>query len=141
MNAADSMTRNVITVGEDSPVVDAARLMIDYRASGLPVVSHLGHVVGIVTEGDLLRRVETATDKRCTTWGALFAPGRAADAYARSHGRKVGEVMTRGVECVAPDTPLTEVVRLMEARHIKRLPVVDGTRTGRPNRSESVEPP
>jgi CBS domain-containing protein len=125
MNAAQTMTRSVITVAEDTPVIDAARLMIDYRTSGLPVVNAAGQLVGIVTEGDLLRRVENGTEKPSTAWAGLFAPGRAADAYARSHGRKVGEVMTRGVEYVASHTPLSEVVRLMETHHIKRLPVVD----------------
>jgi len=126
MNAEQTMTRNVITVVEDTPVTEAARLMLDYRTSGLPVVNEVGRLVGIVTEGDLLRRVETGTDKPQSTWAGLFAQGRAADAYARSHGRKVGEVMTRDVVYVAPQTALPEVVRLMEARHIKRLPVLDG---------------
>jgi len=126
MNAAQIMTRNLITVAEDTPVTEAARLMINYRTSGVPVVNERGGLVGIVTEGDLLRRVENGTDKPGTTWAALFAPGRAADAYARSHGRKVNEVMTSSVEHVAPNAPLSEVVRLMESRHIKRVPVVDG---------------
>src|SRR5215831_18709661 len=100
MNVAQVMTRNVITVVEDTPVTEAARLMVDYRISGLPVVSDIGRLVGIVTEGDLLRRVETRTDEPCT-WLGLFASGRAADAYARSHGRKVSEVMTTGVGYVS----------------------------------------
>jgi signal-transduction protein with cAMP-binding, CBS, and nucleotidyltransferase domain len=101
--------------------------MLDNRISGLPVVDVKGAPVGILTEGDLLRRIETGTDKRHSGWiGLLLGPGRLAAEYTRSHAHKVGEVMTTEVVSVAPDTPLPEVVELMEERRIKRVPVVDG---------------
>jgi CBS domain-containing protein len=126
MNAAHIMTRDVLTVTEDTSAVSAARLMLNRHASGVPVVNDKGILVGILTEGDLLRRVETGTDQPCTTWAGLIAPGREADAYSRAHGRSVGEIMTRGAVCVTADTSLSDVVRLMETHGIKRVPVLDG---------------
>jgi CBS domain-containing protein len=127
MNAADVMTRNVVSVGRDTAVREAIRLMLDSQVSGLPVVDEDGRVVGILTEGDLLRRSETGTERHHRPWlQVLMGPGRMADEYVRTHARKVGEIMTHEVACVNEDTPLAEVVDLMERRRIKRLPVLQG---------------
>jgi CBS domain-containing protein len=67
MNASDVMTRNVITVGRETSVADAIRLMLDNHFSGLPVLDN-GKIVGILTEGDLLRRSETATERHRPRW-------------------------------------------------------------------------
>jgi CBS domain-containing protein len=106
-------------------VEDAANLMLKTRVSGLPVVDANGAVVGIITEGDLLRRVElgTAGPRAGRLWSFL-APGRAADDFVCTHGRRVGEVMTSEVVSTCADTSLSEIVALMEARQIKRLPVL-----------------
>jgi len=126
MNAREVMSRRVISVTPETTIEEAIRLMLDHRISGLPVVDAAGALVGVVTEGDLLRRIETGTDKRHSGWvGLLLGPGRLAAEYTRSHAHKVGEVMTSEVVGVSPDTPLTEVVELMEDRRIKRVPVVD----------------
>ena len=102
--------------------------MLQRHISGLPVIEKGGELVGIVTEGDFLRRAETGTQRRRPRWlEYLVGPGRLADEYTRSHGRKVYEIMTFGALTVTEDTPLDEVVRLMEKRRIKRLPVVRGT--------------
>ena len=127
MNAADVMTRAVISVGPDTAVADAIRLMLDRQISGLPVVGEDGKLVGILTEGDLLRRSETGTERQRPRWlETLMGPGRMAGEYVKTHGRKVAEIMTRDVISVTGDTPLDEVVRLMERRHIKRVPVIEG---------------
>jgi CBS domain-containing protein len=127
MKAADVMTRLVVSVTPETPVAEAVRLMLQDNISGLPVVDSGGRLIGIVTEGDFLRRVETGTERRRPRWlEFLIGPGRLADEYVHAHGRKVEEVMTRDVVTVAADTPLDEVVRLMERRRIKRLPVVRG---------------
>lgn len=129
MKVADVMTRAVISVTPETPIAEAARQMLDNRVSGLPVVDAAGTVVGIVTEGDLLRRAETGTVRTRSRWLELLTtPGRLADDYVHSHARQVGEVMSRDVAAVAPEAPLATVVRLMEARRIKRLPVIDGGR-------------
>jgi CBS domain-containing protein len=125
MNAADVMTRNVVSVGADTPVREAIRLMLDRQVSGLPVVDDGGKLVGILTEGDLLRRGETGTERKRRSWlEFLIGPGRMAGDYVKTHARKVGDIMTREIVAVAEDTPLAEVVELMERHRVKRVPVV-----------------
>ncbi|HMD64683.1 MAG TPA: CBS domain-containing protein [Stellaceae bacterium] len=127
MKASDVMTRNVVTVGRETSVAQAIRLMLDNNVSGLPVLDDDGKVVGILTEGDLLRRSETGTERHRARWlEILLGPGRMAGEYVRTHGRKVEEIMTSDLVSVTGDTPLDEVVGLMERRRIKRLPVLDG---------------
>lgn len=88
MQARDIMTTTVITVGAETPVPAVARLLVERRISGVPVVDMLNRVVGIVTEGDLLRRGELGTDKRRARWLELFAPGvQLTSEYSRAHGR------------------------------------------------------
>src|SRR5262249_4668081 len=95
--------------------------------SGLPVVDQGARLVGIVTEGDFLRRSELHTQRRRSRWlQFLVGPGRSAEEYVRANGRKVEEIMTREVHTIGENTPLDEVVRLMERYRIKRLPVVRG---------------
>lgn len=126
MKVSDIMTHPVITVTPETTVGEAAALMLGHRISGLPVVAADGAVVGIVTEGDLLRRAETGTERRRARWlEFLVAPGRLASEYAHTHGRRVGEVMTDTVLSVGPDDAVTDVVGLMEERRIKRVPVID----------------
>lgn len=127
MKAADVMTRNVLTVGPECSVAQAIRLMLDNNISGLPVLEADRKLVGILTEGDLLRRSETGTQRHRPRWlEILMGPGRAAGEYVRTHGRKVEDIMSTDVVSVAADTPLDEVVGLMERRRIKRVPVLDG---------------
>ena len=129
MKVADVMTRPVISVTPQTKIEDAARLMLQHRISGLPVIDRAGAVIGIVTEGDLLRRAETGTERRHSRWlEFLLTPGRLAREYAEAHAGKVGEVMTAEVACVTPDDSLAEVVGLMERHHVKRLPVVHARR-------------
>ena len=126
MKAADIMTRGAFTVTADSTVEGAARTMLGHRVSGLPVVDAGGAIVGMLTEGDLLRRAETGTERRRPRWlELLLGPGRMARDYVHSHAGKVGDVMTRDVITVGPGTPIEEVAELMERRRVKRLPVVE----------------
>jgi len=129
MKVAEIMTQPVITVMPETTIAEAARLMLQHRVSGLPVLDAAGQVVGVVSEGDLLRRAETGTERRRSRWlEFLIAPGRLATEYAHVHGRKVGEVMTESVVSAAPDDPLAEVIGKMERRQIKRVPVIDSGR-------------
>jgi CBS domain-containing protein len=132
MRASDVMRTEVQTCSPDSTIGEAIRLMLDKGISGLPVVDAAGTLVGIVTEGDFLRRAELGTERHRPRWLELLAsPGRLAADYVQAHGRRVAEVMTPEVAAVAEDTPLAEVVRLMERRHVKRLPVLrDGRLVG-----------
>ena len=132
MNAADVMTTKVLSAGPDTSVADAARLMVSNNISGLPVIDGAGRLVGIVTEGDFLRRAETGTERHRTRWlEFLLGPGRLADEYVRTHAQRVEEVMTRDVATVTEDASLDEIVRLMERRRIKRVPIIrDGKLVG-----------
>ena len=126
MKASDLMTSLVVTVRADATIEYAAQLMLQYRISGLPVTDSDGAVLGIITESDLLRRAETGTENRHDRWASLLiGPGRLAREYVRTHGRKVAEVMTERVFIVMPETPLADLVALMETKHVKRVPVVD----------------
>jgi Mg/Co/Ni transporter MgtE len=103
--------------------------MLDHNVSGLPVVDAKGALVGMVTEGDLLRRAETGTERKRPHWlEFILGPGRLAADYVHAHARKVADVMTQKVVSVAPATSLEEIVRLMERHRIKRLPVVEHDR-------------
>jgi CBS domain-containing protein len=125
MNAGDIMTPKVVSVMPDASILEAMRSMLANRISGLPVVSENGKLVGIVTEGDFLRRAETGTQQRRSRWLELFtSPGKLAQEYVHTHGRKVSDVMTPDPLTITEDTPLDVVVSLLEERRIKRLPVV-----------------
>ena len=132
MKVSDVMTDRVISVRPSDRIADAVRLMLDNRISGLPVISEAGQLVGIVSEGDLLRRIETGTTRHRARWlEILLSPGRLASEYVHTHGRRVDEVMTRDVITVTETSPLDTVVRLMERHGIKRVPVVrDGNVVG-----------
>jgi CBS domain-containing protein len=127
MKATDVMSRPVIAVAPDASVFEAARLMLQHKISGLPVIDASGQLVGIVTEGDFLRRVESGTQRRRPRWiEFLMGPGRLASEYVHASGRRVDEVMTTEVRTVAEDVSLDDVVRLMERYGIKRVPVLCG---------------
>jgi CBS domain-containing protein len=127
MKARDVMTQYVTSVGPNDSLSRAVRIMLQNEISGLPVIDTFGRLVGMITEGDLLRRAETTTRRRRARWIEFFvSPGRLAEEYAHSHGRKVSELMTADPISVTEETPLEEVVTLMEKRRIKRVPVMRG---------------
>jgi CBS domain-containing protein len=129
MNAAEIMIHPVVAIRPETTVAEAARLMLSHRISGLPVLDRNGTVLGIISEGDLLRRAETGTERRRPRWLEFLAsPGRLAQDYALANARKVSDVMTAPVVSVAPDTPIEEIVRVMERRRVKRLPVIENAR-------------
>jgi CBS domain-containing protein len=126
MKAADVMSHDPLSVMAQTPILKAGCLMLQHKISGLPVTDGDGKIVGIVTEGDLLRRVETGTERRHSRGlEFLLGPGRLAGGYVSTHAHRVGEVMTGDVAVVRPSDDLADVVGLMEKRHIKRVPVVE----------------
>ena len=127
MKAADVMVRNVITVSPDACVQDVAHILLTSRISGVPVVGPNGELVGIVSEGDLMRRVEAGTGRRRPWWLAILTGKEAlAMEFIREHSRKVADVMTREVITAALDTPLWKIANLLEKNAIKRVPIVEG---------------
>lgn len=132
MQVRDVMTRNVVSVKADDSILSAARLMLQNRISGLPVLDANGALVGVVTEGDFLRRGELGTTKRRPRWVEfLLGPGKLAQEYVHQSGRKVFDVMTRAPHTVSEDDTLESVVTQMERHRVKRLPVMrDGKLVG-----------
>jgi len=126
MKAADVMVTNVITVGPDAHVQDVARILLNARISGVPVVSSNGELIGIVSEGDLMRRAEAGTGRRRPWWLVLLTGKEVLAAeFIKEHSRKVSDVMSREVITAAPGTPLSEIANLLEKNAIKRVPIID----------------
>jgi len=127
MRTHQIMTRKVITVGAASSIVDAANIMLEKHISGLPVVDEAGELVGIVSQGDFIRRAEIGTQRKRGRWlKVLLGPGKVASDFVHERGRKVGEIMTLNPWTVTEDTTLEDVVQLMEHNNVKRLPVMRG---------------
>lgn len=141
MRALDVMTTNVITVKPDLSVRDAAALLVERRISGAPVVDADGSLVGIISEGDLLRRVEIGTETtRRGRWLDFFAARADADAYVKSHANRVEDVMTHDVICVGEEESLSKIATIMETRGVKRVPVLrDGKIVGIVSRSNLLQ--
>ena len=127
MKASDVMTPDVISADPDATVLQAARYMLQHHISGLPVIDKTGALVGILSEGDFLRRRETHTDRRRSRWlEFLMGPGKLASEYTHTHGSKVSEVMTTKLHTISEDTPLEKIVEMMEKYRVKRVPVLSG---------------
>jgi len=126
MNAGDIMVKDVVSVGPETPVREVASLMLERRISGVPVVDGERRVLGVVSEGDLIRRPEIGTYQSPTGWLTVFLSQEdSARDFVKTHGLLASEVMSRPAICVAPETPLAEVVRLLDRHRVKRLPVVE----------------
>ena len=127
MRAHQIMTRPVVTVTPETTVMEAADIMLQRHLSGLPVVEASGKLVGIISEGDFIRRSEIGTQRKRGRWLKLIlGPGKEATDFVHEHGRMVGEIMTPDPLTVTEDTPLEEIVQLMEKNNVKRLPVLRG---------------
>ena len=141
MKAADVMVSTVITVPPEASVQDVANVLMTNRISAVPVVTAGGDLVGIISEGDLIRRVETDTDHRRSWWiELLLGRGPLAAEYVKSHSRKVSDLMSRDVITARPETPLRDVAGLLEKNGIKRVPIIaDGKLVGIVSRANLVQ--
>jgi len=127
MLARDVMTPNPIAVPATLPIEDCARILLEKRISGVPVVDAESHVIGIVSEGDLMRRHESGTERRYSWWLELVSdPQTMARDFVKSVGRNVTDVMTKQVISVSEETSLAAIADILEKRRIKRVPVVKG---------------
>lgn len=125
MRAHQIMTHRIISVTPETSIADAAEIMLTNHISGLPVLNASGELVGIVSEGDFLRRSEIGTQRKRPRWLQFFtSTGRLADDFVTERGRKVEDVMTRDPVTVHEEARLEELVALMERRGVKRLPVL-----------------
>ena len=126
MRATDVMVTNVITVRSDTSVREIAEILLANRISAVPVLDKAGNMVGIVSEGDLIHRVEVGTERHPSWWLEFMAGKQTlAQEFIKSHARRAADLMTRNVITVKADTPLGELASLLEKHRIKRVPVVD----------------
>ena len=132
MRAMDLMTTEVITVDENASIQSVAKLLADHGISALPVVDKENRVIGMISEGDLLHRAETATERRRSWWLEMVSStNQLAGDYIKSHGGVVKDVMTRDVLSVTEETPVADIAVLLETYRIKRVPVLrDGKLVG-----------
>jgi len=141
MKASDVMVTDVITAKADSNVYDVAQLLLTNRISAVPIVDDAGKLLGMVSEGDLLRRDEADTGHERSWWLKLLM-GREllAAEYLKEHSRGVDDVMTRGVISAEPDTPVADIATLLERYRIKRVPIVrDGKVVGIVSRANLIQ--
>ncbi len=141
MQVKDLMATEVVSVSPRATIAEAIQLLLARKVSGLPVVDEAGDLVGVLSEGDLLRRIEFETQDLPSGWlSRLFRPGGTAEAYRLTHGRKVGDIMSRRPVTIDASAPLGEAVALMERHRIKRLPVLDsGKLVGIVSRADFVK--
>jgi CBS domain-containing protein len=141
MRAIDVMVRDVVTARPDTDVADAIKLLSEHDVSALPVVDEASNLVGMLSEVDLIHRAEIGTEKHRHWWlEAVTGATTLAEEFAKSHGKKVGEVMTTGVISVTEETSLSEIAALFERKRIKRVPVVkDGKLVGIVSRSNLIQ--
>jgi CBS domain-containing protein len=141
MRAVDVMVRDVVTVHPETDVAEAIKLLVEHDVSALPVLDDAGNLVGMLSEADLLHRVEIGSEKHRPWWQeAVTGASTLAADFAKSHGEKVGEVMASGVISVSEDTPLSEIATLFERKRIKRVPVVkDGKLVGIVSRANLIQ--
>ncbi len=139
MRAADVMTTNICVAAPEAPIQEIAREMLDRRISGVPVVDEEDRVLGVVSEGDLVRRAELGTDRRSWWLDMVSSDRTLASDYVKTHGRTARDVMSHPAIVVEESTGLTEVAQLLESKRIKRVPVVrNGKLVGIVSRADIV---
>jgi len=141
MKAHEIMTTAVVTAKPETPVQEIAALMTAKRISGVPVLGTQGHLLGMVSQSDLLQRKEIGTVPRHKWWLRVFSdPDRLAREYSKTHGMRAQDVMTRHVITVQADANLNEVAAILDRSKIKRVPVLrDGKMVGLIARSDLVK--
>jgi CBS-domain-containing membrane protein len=126
MKASDVMVSEVITVGPDTTVQEIANILLSNRISAVPVLDDTGALVGIVSEGDLMRRVEAGTERHYSWWLKLVSGNEVvARDFVKSHATRASDVMTKTVITAGPDLTLGDLASLLERHRIKRVPIVD----------------
>jgi CBS domain-containing protein len=124
MHAFDIMTSPVITTTPDASVLNVVQLMLDNHISALPVTSGDGALLGLVSEGDLIRRSEIGARDYSSWWlAAIGGTVRLAEDFVKTHGMTAEEIMTRNVVTVTAETPVWKIAETLEKNKIKRVPV------------------
>jgi CBS domain-containing protein len=141
MKAMDVMVRDVVTVKPEADVASAIKLLVSHDISALPVVDDEGNVLGVISEADLVRRAEIGTEKERPWWLEALTPGSTLSTeFAKAHGRRVIEIMSRQVISATEDASLGEIATLLERHRIKRIPILrDGKLVGIVSRSNLIQ--
>ena len=125
MHARDVMTSPAITATPQTTLLEIVQLMLEHRISGVPIVNEAKALVGLVSEGDLVRRKEIGIEQRRSWWLSMFGNAAVlADEFIKSHGVTAKEVMTKNVITADEDTPLWKIAEILEKEKIKRVPIV-----------------
>lgn len=139
MKAKDVMQTSVISIRDDGTVEQAVDLMLENRVSALPVLDKGAALVGLISEGDLMRRLRDAAAERRSWWLELFSGQGDARDYVKARSHKVADVMTRNPVTVDENTSVAEIARILETRRIKRVPVVrEGAVVGIVSRADLI---
>lgn len=137
MKVRDIMRQDVITVRPETPLKEVARILIEHRISGLPVVDAEGRVLGVVSEGDLI--VKERETERPRLLGALLGGRHLRVELAKVEARTAGDAMTSPPITIEPGAPVRAAAALMIERQVNRLPVVeDGRLVGIVTRADVV---
>ena len=141
MKAMDVMVRDVVTVSPEDDIADVIKLLAEHDISALPVVDDDGHVVGVISEADLIHREEISTGKHRPWWLEALTPASTlANEFAKSHGRRVSELMSTDVVSASEDTSLGQIATLLEKHRIKRIPILrDGRLVGIVSRANLIQ--
>ena len=136
MKAKDIMTTKVVAVGPEMPVSAVAAMLLERRISAVPVIDEDRRILGIVSEGDLMRRGEA--EPRRSWWLTVFGEAEEmAREFVKTHGLRAKDVMTRDVVSVTEETPVSDIAAVLEMRGFKRVPVVrDGRLVGIVSRAD-----
>jgi len=141
MHAQDIMTAPAITASPQASILDVVTLMLENRISALPIVDEGGAVVGLVSEGDLIRRSEIGARDYSSWWlAAVGGKVRLAEEFVKTHGMSAADIMTEDVVIVTADTPVWQIAETLEKNKIKRVPVVsDGALVGVVSRANLLQ--
>jgi CBS domain-containing protein len=141
MKASDIMVAKVVTIGPNASVRDVADLLLNDHISAVPVISENGNLLGIVSEGDLMRRAEIGTERHRSWWLEMLSSDEAlAGEFVKANTRKVADVMTRNVITANPETQVCDIASLMEKSSVKRVPIVkDGKVVGIVSRANLLQ--
>jgi CBS domain-containing protein len=141
MKAQDVMVRDVVTVGPGTDVVEAIKLLSEHDISALPVVDEDHHLVGVLSEADLITREEIGAEPHHSWWVETLMPAsKLAEEFAKSHGKKVSEVMSTEVITADEETDIAEIAALLERHRIKRIPIIhQGELVGIVSRSNLIQ--
>lgn len=141
MQAQDIMTKNVVSAAADTTIEQISALMMKNHVSAVPVLDGGGNIIGLVSEGDLMRRVQGSGKAAKSWWLSLFSGSdETPQDFVAMRGRHARDIMTRDVQTVSPETPVADIARLLEEKRIKRVPVVaDGKMVGIVSRANLMQ--